>query len=79
MSVTEGAFAPIAIAATEAIVFITVLGKIIGERPAGPAVQEAPRELLARAEVAVLGADHDAEPGPDATPASSTASGTPRR
>ena len=35
-TVMDGAFAPIAMAATDAIVFITVLGKIIGERPAGP-------------------------------------------
>ena len=43
LSVTEGARAPTAMAATEAIVFITVLGKIIGESPAGPRCRYPPR------------------------------------
>jgi hypothetical protein len=36
LSVTEDAFAPMAMAATAAMLFITVLGNTIGESPVGP-------------------------------------------
>ena len=62
-TVTVGPCAPTAMATCAAIEFITVLGKIIGDSPPGRA-GDIRGELLAGAEVAVLGADHDASPRP---------------
>ena len=73
LSVTEGARAPTAMAATEAIVFITVLGKIIGESPAGPRCRYPPANSSLERKSPCSEPTTMASPGPDPTPASSTA------
>jgi len=73
LSVTEGARAPTAMAATDAIVFITVLGKIIGESPAGPRCRYPLANSSLERKSPCSEPTTMASPGPDSTPASSTA------
>ena len=76
--VTEGARAPTAIAATEAMVFMTVFGKIIGESPAGPRRRYPPANSSLDRKSPCSEPTTMASSGPGPIPASSTAKPTGR-